>query len=184
MLQTAKPSRIAVPADHSEVPGWLDSTSISGRPPTSSKASSPIVVNTWRSWRWTATDRRYRYRMKPYHAAERATSSQPVTPPVGSRDAVMATAAAQAAVVRQAAASQTVERVGDARNRTSAASATYRTAQAACSRTGDGSDGIMPRRSCRASPPGLSQRAPSRNRMTRMVANRINRSSSSLRFFT
>ena len=84
MLQTAKPSRIAVPSDHSEVPGWLDSTSISGMPPTSSRASSPIVVNTWRSWRWTATDRRYRCRMKPYQAAERATSSQPATPPVGS----------------------------------------------------------------------------------------------------
>src|ERR1700719_4117774 len=98
--------------------------------------------------------------MKPYHAAERATSSQPVTPPVGSRDAVMATAAAQAAVVRQAAASQTAERVGDVRSRTSAVSATYRTAQAACSRTSDGSDGIMPQRSCRGSPPGQNQRAP------------------------
>ena len=37
----------------------------------------------------------------------------------------MATAAAQAAVIRQAAASQTAERLGDARSRTSAASATY-----------------------------------------------------------
>ena len=58
MLQTAKPSRMAVPTDQSEAPVWLDSMSISGRPPTTSTASSPIVVNAWLIWRCAVTVRR------------------------------------------------------------------------------------------------------------------------------
>ena len=51
--------------------------------------------------------------MKPYQAAERATSSQPATPPVELLHAVKATDAAQAAVTRQAPASQIAVRLGD-----------------------------------------------------------------------
>ena len=58
MLQTAKPSRMAVPIDQSEATGWFDSMSNSGRPPTTSTASNPIVVNAWLIWRCVVTRRR------------------------------------------------------------------------------------------------------------------------------
>src|SRR5271166_1114791 len=85
--------------------------------------------------------------MKPYQAAERATSSQPATPPVELLHAVKATDAAQAAVTRHAPASQIAVRLGDRRIRTKAPSAAYRTAQPACSNTKAGSICIMPQQS-------------------------------------
>ena len=150
-----------------------------------------MVENACMSCPRAATERRYRCRMKPYHAAERASSSQPGAPDAGlSRNTT--TAAAHDAVTRQASASQAAVRLNGGRTRMSAHKDCIHDGAAAVqdnqgggidSSIAAGSSAVghgLPHVSGRALGPTDDEHvprpvsgAPSRNRMTRTVASRI-----------
>ena len=110
-----------MPIDHSDS-GWFDNALISGMPATTRTASRPMVVKAEVSWCGAVAERRYRCRMKPYQAAKRASSSQPLAPVKGVCQAA-ATAAHQIVVIRQAPASQAPVRLRGWRARISNVSA-------------------------------------------------------------
>ncbi len=190
MLQTAKPSRMAMPTDQSDAAGWFDSKSISGNPPTSSSASSPMVVNAWHE----LAVRRDRAAIEMQDEAipgRRASEAKPACRPARmmlpqtKRDRRCPERGHQAGAGEPEASAAPGPSNQDERRQ-----AQHRVRRKPpCSRTRAESDWSMhyrhdlaPAYRQRASPD--VQRAPSRNRMTRTVASRISRSSSRLRFFT
>src|ERR1035438_9212138 len=93
-----------------------------------------MVENACMSCPRASTDRRYKCRMKQYHAAALASSSHPAGPEVGDVR-YSTTAIAHSAVIRQANASHKAVRLNGGLTRMSAHSTAYTKAQPACRTT-------------------------------------------------